>query len=280
MVNGKNTVFVVATDNDGKRGAIYSKFVDLVTPAQVTSFSGRTIDAVTGLPIGNVVIEINNSSASSDASGNYSQNVLPVLGVDVVTKATGYVTQVVDNLDIVAGQSVTKDFQLEPFCDYSLDTIESGVNSWVADAPWGITTAKSVSPSHSWTDSPSGNYQDNISTSLTSEVLDVSNFVGLQLLFNSFCDTEADYDYGHVEVRFDGGNWEEIYTCDGDASWKAISKDVTIKPNATTMQYRFRLTTDAGVTRDGWYIDDAKIIGAGQVCHIVNPDILFQNSFE
>ncbi len=280
LINGKNTVFVVATDNDGKRGAIYSKFVDLVTPAQVTTFSGRTIDAVTGLPVGNVVIEINNSSVSSDASGNYNQNVLPALGVDVVTKASGYVNQVVDNLDIVAGQTITKDFQLEPFCDYSLDTIESGVNSWVADAPWGITTGKSVSPSHSWTDSPTGNYQDNISTSLSSEIIDVSSFVGLQLSFNSFCDTEAGYDYGHVEVRFDGGDWIEIYQCDGDASWKYINQDVSIQTGSSTMQYRFRLTSDVSVTNDGWYIDDVKLTAAGNVCHSSNPDVLFKNSFE
>lgn len=280
MVNGKNTVFVVATDNDGKRGAIYSKFVDLAIPAQVTTLSGKTVDAITALPISHVSLEINNSFVTSDVSGNYLQHVLPMTAANVVAKASGYVTQVVDNFDVVAGQTITKDFQLEPFCDYSLDTIESGVNSWVADAPWGITTGKSVSPSHSWTDSPSGNYQDNISTSLTSEVLDVSNFVGFKLTFNSYCDTEADYDYGHVEVRFDGGDWQEIYTCDGDASWKAISKDVTIMPNLTTMQYRFRLTTDEAFTRDGWYIDDVKLTAAGNVCHSSNPDVLFKNSFE
>ncbi len=43
-----------------------SKFVDVVTLVQVTTFSGSTLDAVTGLPIGNVTIQINNSSASND----------------------------------------------------------------------------------------------------------------------------------------------------------------------------------------------------------------------
>ncbi len=280
LVAGKNTVFVVATDNENKRGAVYSKFVDLVTPAQVTTFSGKTIDAITGLPIANTLLDINNSYAQSDAAGNYSQYVLPTLGIDVVASATGYATQIVDTVDIVAGQVVTKDFQLEPYCEYSLDEIESGINSWVADTPWGITTAKSVSPIHSWTDSPSGNYQNNASISLTSEAVDVSSFVGLKLSFNSFCDTETGYDYGHVEIRFDGGGWSEIYQCDGDASWKSINQDVTIQTGATTMQYRFRLTTDVGVTRDGWYIDDIELTAAGQVCHTVNPDVLFQNSFE
>jgi hypothetical protein len=280
LVVGQNTIFVVATDNTNKQGAVYSKFVDLVTPAQVATFSGRTLDAVTGLPIGNVTLEINNSSASSDASGNYSQNVLPILGADVVTQASGYVTQVVDNLDIIAGQNVTKDFQLEPFCDYSLDTIEAGVNSWVADTPWGITADKSVSPSHSWTDSPSGQYQNNISVSLTSELIDVASFVGLKLSFNSYCDTEANYDYGHVEVRFDGGDWSEVYRCNGDASWKNINQDISIQTGSNSMQYRFRLTSDGSVTNDGWYLDDVKIIVAGQVCHASNPDVLFENSFE
>jgi hypothetical protein len=46
------------------------------------------------------------------------------------------------------------------------------------------------------------------------------------------------------------------------------------------MQYRFRLTSDGSVTNDGWYLDDVKIIVAGQVCHASNPDVLFENSFE
>ena len=280
LVAGKNTVFVVATDNENKRGAVYSKFVDLVTPAQVTTFSGKTIDAITGLPIVNTLLKINNSYAQSDAAGNYSQYVLPALGVDVVASATGYVSQIVDAVDIVAGQAVTKDFQLEPFCNYDLDDVENGMASWTSDAPWGITTAKSVSPSHSWTDSPSGLYQNNTSVALTSPIIDVSGFVGLRLSFNSYCDTEENYDYGLVEVRFGSGSWNEIYRCDGDASWKSVNQDVTIQTGAITMQYRFRLTTDAFVTRDGWYIDDVQLIAAGQVCHTVNPDILFQNSFE
>ena len=277
---GQNTVFVVSTDNEGKRGAVYSKFVDVVTPAQITAFSGRVIDAITALPVPDVFLTINNSAARTNAAGDYSQNVYPASNADVVASQVGYATQIVDNIDIIAGQSISKDFQLEPFCDYTLDTIESGINSWVADSPWGITTSKSVSPSHSWTDSPNGNYQNNLSVSLTSETINVANMVGLQLSFNSFCDTEAGYDYGLVEVSFDGGPWAGIFSCDGDANWKLINQEVAIESGAVSMQYRFRLTTDVAVTADGWYVDDVKLIAAGQVCHAVNPDVLFKNSFE
>ncbi len=277
---GQNTVFVVSTDNEGKRGAVYSKFIDVVTPAQITALSGRVIDAVTSLPVPDVLLTINNSVARTNATGDYSQNVYPASNADVVASQVGYATQIVDNIDIIAGQSITKDFQLEPFCNYTLDTIESGINSWVADSPWGITTSKSVSPSHSWTDSPNGNYQNNLSVSLTSEAINVTNMMGLQLSFNSFCDTESGYDFGLVEVSFDGGPWTTIFSCNGDANWKLINQELAIESGAVSMQYRFRLTTDFGVTADGWYVDDVKLIAAGQVCHAVNPDVLFKNSFE
>ena len=55
------------------------------------------------------------------------------------------------------------------------DNLENGPGSWTANpGTWQLTAAQSHSASHSWTDSPHGNYNDNANASLFSPVLDLT----------------------------------------------------------------------------------------------------------
>jgi hypothetical protein len=61
--------------------------------------------------------------------------------------------------------NLQQNFSLSPFCDVFYDDVESGNLGWTAQSPWGIVTESSHSPTHSWTDSPGGSYQNNVNTS-------------------------------------------------------------------------------------------------------------------
>jgi hypothetical protein len=76
--------------------------------------------------------------------------------------------------------------------------------------------------------------------------------------------TEAGFDFCMVEVSSDNGtNWQTVKSYDGTLStWTQENVDITPFANGSTqMRIRFRLTSDAGVTGDGWYIDDIKLTG-------------------
>ena len=140
------------------------------------------------------------------------------------------------------------------------DDVEGGTNGWTADAPWAITDSDSVSPTHSWTDSPGGSYGNGINVSLTSPVIDLSDAGGAALSFQHRYDLESGYDYGYLEATTDGSTWANLATYNGtQATWTEAVVDLSSYAGSTTFQLRFRLQTDGSSTRDGWYVDDIEI---------------------
>ena len=276
---GENTIYSRASDNVGNEGAVYSQFVTKVNANDVGTVSGRITDAVTGSAINGALVEINQSLSNSNLTGNYHQNVLPSTS-SIQVSMDNYDNKIINNFTVNAQQNQVQNIQLEPFCDFISDDVESGTGVWQASTPWAITQLKSASPSHSWTDSPTGNYGNNINVVLTSDDIAVAGSHKAELVFNQYCDTESGYDYGIVEINFDNAQWQEIHRCDGDASWKSINQQFDIPTNSLQMKVRFRLTSDVGVTRDGIYIDDIRIKTAGDHCHFAGSDIIFSNNFE
>ena len=142
-------------------------------------------------------------------------------------------------------------------------------------SPWAITTAQWHSATHSWTDSPAGQYANNANTSLTSPVVDLGGVEGVELSFWHRHSTEASYDFCHVEVSADGGaSWTEIATYDGSQpAWVQQTFLVPQLDGAAQARVRFRLSADGFVTDDGWYVDDVLLAAA------VDPT-LFADGFE
>ena len=140
------------------------------------------------------------------------------------------------------------------------EDVESGINGWTAEAPWGITDSHSVSPTHAWTDSPGGNYANNVNVALTSPVIDLSAGVGTELRFQHRFDLETDTDYGYVEATTDGASWSLLATSSGlQTSWTEEVVDLSAFDGSATFKLRFRLDTNGSTTRDGWYVDDIEI---------------------
>lgn len=136
-----------------------------------------------------------------------------------------------------------------------IEDAEGAGNFTPISGPWAITTTQSSSPTHSWTDSPAGQYGNNLNIELRSNVQHAVS--GLRFLrFNAKIDLETNYDYLYVDVSADNGvNWVNLGRLNGAADWKAYSYSLSAF-SGQSLRVRFRMTSDGSVTRDGVYIDD------------------------
>jgi hypothetical protein len=147
-----------------------------------------------------------------------------------------------------------------------LDTAEGGPACWTADPPWAITSEEARSGSASWSDSPGGDYSDNISTqSLTlAAPLDLSAatdpvwtfWYKAGLVSGDFCYAEVSTD--------NGSSWTPVATvsnAENTTLWQQerISLSAYLQPSVLL---RIRLTTNATDTADGIYIDDISVAEA------------------
>ena len=141
------------------------------------------------------------------------------------------------------------------------DDMESGTSQWTADSPWALIDSDSHSPTHSWTDSPGGNYANNADVSLTSNQFSLASMANPSLSFWTHHNLESGYDYGYVEVSTDGGtSWTQLTSYNGtQTSWINAQLSLAAYAGEASVQIRFRLDTDYSVTRDGWYIDDVEV---------------------
>jgi hypothetical protein len=178
--------------------------------------------------------------------------------------------EVLDEVDIAYTTSVyTHDqFKSLPYLELPADHVilfedhlENGEGHWTADWPWALITAQSHSPSHSWTDSPDGKYANHRNVSLTTVPINLGEFSRPTLQFQTCYNLETDYDYGHVEISTDDGvTWTDVASYTGRTGhWSGKLVDLGVIFGAETLRVRFRLDTDAGVTVDGWYIDDVAV---------------------
>ena len=139
----------------------------------------------------------------------------------------------------------------------------SAFSNWTTNGTWNITTAQFNSSPSSFTDSPGGNYGNNINTSMTlSSAVNVSATPVVYLSFYHRYATEAGFDFCYVEVSKDNGTtWQQVASYNGTmTTWTQQIFDITAMAGGSTqLKIRFRLTSDAGVVGDGWYVDDVKL---------------------
>jgi hypothetical protein len=152
--------------------------------------------------------------------------------------------------------------------------------NWTGD--WSTTSATFVSPSKSFTDSPGGNYSNNI-TKTTTYVpsVDLTNASSAMVRFYAKWDIEADYDYVQFSVSTDNGStW--IPQC-GNYTVDGTSANGSVQPNnqpvyegtqsnwvleeinlsdylGQVIKFRFRLGADGGTVGDGFYYDDFEVL--------------------
>ena len=152
---------------------------------------------------------------------------------------------------------------------------------WTESSDWNITEEEYFSPYTSITDSPYSNYSNNSLeiTNLISEI-DLNGLSYAEINFDAKWAIESAYDYVQLEISDDGGDtWvpqcgkytnigvnthdyaenEPLY--DGyQNQW--VNESVILSDYlGSEIQIRFKLYTDGGLRRDGFYFDNFRIVG-------------------
>ncbi len=273
LSNGRHTIFVRGRDINNNWGPVSAAFLYILDPITSPKIEGVVTEAGTGAPLAATVTAGSFSTTSDPITGFYQ--LLLVAGTyDVTASAADHADQTVNDISVVDNQTVTQNFSLTPICAAFSDDVESGNIGWTAATPWAITSENAHSPSNSWTDSPGGNYSNNRNTSLTSPVLDLSDYTNVELNFWQICDTEAGYDYCRVEISTNGGStWTEVAAYDGSSStWEEITLATPSLDGQASARVRFRFTSDGSVVDDGWHLDDIVVRGSGAACGGAAPE--------
>lgn len=104
-------------------------------------------------------IEIASDITESD--GTYALSSLEPGFYDVEASKTGYITQTVEDVEVIAGQTITVDFELEDisgYCDYTPGDINGDGNVMGNDVTYGVRYFKGLGPQppdSCWNDSTS-----------------------------------------------------------------------------------------------------------------------------
>jgi PKD repeat protein len=277
LASGRHTIFVESKDINGNWGVPSATFLFIVEPGVSPVIEGYIREAGSNLPVEADVSAGLFNTTSDPSTGYYSMTVISGT-YDMVVTSGNFAPAYANGVVAQDGQTVQQDFHLYPICDVFTDNIEGGNLGWTAQAPWAITTEASHSPTHSWTDSPGGNYQDNRNITLTSPTFDLSAATGVTLNFWHEYDTETGWDYGTVEYNADNG-WTEVQSYDGFQDWTQESLSIPAldgKPNA---QIRFHFTSDTNTNFDGWHFDDISITAGGPGCMAPSiPDAEFTSN--
>ena len=160
-----------------------------------------------------------------------------------------------------------------------LDPANSGAN-WTGS--WATTTSTYVSPSTSFTDSPTGNYSNNANKTYTfNNTINLTNAISAGVKFYAKWAIETDYDFVQFQVSNDNGaTWVGQcgkYTVPGNSSsgsvqpnneplWEGTQSDWVLEEInlsdylGDSIKVRFQLKSDSYQNEDGFYFDDFEIM--------------------
>lgn len=230
----------------------------VLQPAVMTNFSGTVISAL-GIPIAGATVKVTSGtsvfSALTNNSGVFSIINLPAGFCNIKIIAPSYADFITDFQ--INAENEPQIFVLPEPVFY--DDFENGLANWTAQSPWAIITQSS---NHVLTDSPSGNYSNNSSISVTNSTpFSLVNVVNPNLSFDLRYDLESGYDFFYVYTSANGSNWNTVATFSGNATtWTNYSFSLAAY-QGSNLYLKFKLVSDNSVNADGVYLDNVKISG-------------------
>jgi carboxypeptidase T len=282
--NGRHLIYVQGTDASAAKGPPLAAFFEVAPANAQGQIAGVVYDALQGVPLAASIRATGASDShlttSSANDGAYARTA-HAGPLTIEASAPGFLTEHSgDNL--VGGGVVNRDFSLFPLCPRFVDTAEGGGSGWTAQAPWGIVNNVAGNATRVWTDSPAGNYANSVDTRLTSPQFNFSGQNQITVEFDDKCATEADYDFGRLEISTDTANaeWTEVYRCSGRPSWAHQLVALPQATNSGNARIRFRFTSDTSSSFEGWSLDNIRISAGGLACRMAYGDVLFQSDFE
>ena len=199
-------------------------------------------------------------SSFAEDSLNFSFNITAAAPLNSAIKATLTIKQ--DNVNTVYIQDIY--IPVGGGSVLFLDSAENGISRWTASGGWGLTTTQYYSPNNSFADSPTGNYSNTTTRSLTlTTALNVSASPVLKLSF-WYKHTIDTLDNAYVDISSDNGaTWKSAkYYNKTMSSWNREVLDISSLANSTAnLKIRFSMVSNGSVVADGIYIDNIKLTG-------------------
>jgi PKD repeat protein len=190
--------------------------------------------------------------------------------------------QIIYVLETNNGLWIKRDTIYKTFGALTSQVVENATSTANWTGNWSTTTSTFVSPSRSFTDSPTGNYGNNTNRTYTYvPAVDLTNASSAMVRFYAKWNLEADYDYVQFLVSTDNGTtW--IPQC-GNYTVTGTSANGSVQPNnqpvyegvqsawvleeinlsdylGQVVKFRFKLGSDGGTVADGYYFDDFEIL--------------------
>jgi len=157
--------------------------------------------------------------------------------------------------------------------DVTTDDFEAGQSAfWDWTTPgttWAVVDNESVSPTHSLTDSPGGNYPDEKKNRLMSMPQDFSAYEAATAFFWAKIDVEPDWEFFMLQgttapedsLLYDDQWVTLIDLCDYEQPWKFYEVNLGAFAGQSNVRLRVKIDSDQAVNGDGAYIDDMRIVG-------------------
>jgi len=190
--------------------------------------------------------------------------------------------QIIYVLETNNGLWIKRDTIYKTFGALTSQVVENATSTANWTGNWSTTTSTFVSPTRSFTDSPTGNYGNNTNKTYTYvPAVDLTNASSAMVRFYAKWNLEADYDYVQFLVSTDNGTtW--IPQC-GNYTVTGTSANGSVQPNnqpvyegvqsawvleeinlsdylGQVVKFRFKLGSDGGTVADGYYFDDFEIL--------------------
>lgn len=109
--------------------------------------------------------------------------------------------------------------------------------------------------------SPGKPYDNNINSSIVTQQFSVSD-PDMVLEVKSRYDLETRYDFAYIEIQTGESDWQTLQVLNGYSDWTSIF--IELKPylqESESFRLRFRIKTDYSVVRQGWDIDEIRLLG-------------------
>ncbi len=145
------------------------------------------------------------------------------------------------------------------------EDFDSGTAAWTFTGEWATTTTQAFNGANSLTDSPSGLYLNNQTTTASiNQSFDLSNALDANIYFQMKYDIENGFDYCYVDVSANNGStWTTTYTINGEnnlSNWIPVTVNIGGFVGNTQVKVRWRMFTDQAYQSDGIYIDSLRIV--------------------
>lgn len=284
LVSGKHLLFVQGADASPQAGSPNAVFIEIAQASEIATLKGTITAQDNGAPlaaklrVSNVSTSENRTARSSAVDGSYLSNMFAGTVNVHVDAPAGYLDEDIAAVSLTGGSTTTRNVALFHACTVFADDVESGSNGWTPQSPWVRNNTTTGNATYVWA---IPNYANNLNRSLTRSI-DLSGTSGNTLSFDDRCDTEFAYDYGRVEISVNGGsNWTTLSQCSGRPSWQTNRVALPASTdNLADVRLRFRLTSDGGLTRSGWAIDNIVIESDPALCRAAQNDLIFADGFE